>query len=74
MPYTATMQLENWQNQNNITDVALAAGAKIHPSFLSHYKAGRKKLSPAVALRIEVATGGAVNRMDLLYPEKEKEQ
>ena len=34
----------------------------------------KKTLRPCNALRIEEATGGAVTRMELLYPEKEKEQ
>ena len=62
------MQLENWQNQNNIDDVALAKAAGIHPSFLSHFKASRRNFSPQVALAIEQATNGAVTRMELLYP------
>jgi DNA-binding transcriptional regulator YdaS (Cro superfamily) len=68
--YNAAMQLDTWQDQNNVDDVTLADGIEVHPSFLSHYKAGRRNLSPATALRIEIFTGGAVTRMELLYPEQ----
>ncbi len=41
----------------------------IAPPVISRYLNGKMGLSPENALRIEQATGGAVSRMELLYPE-----
>jgi DNA-binding transcriptional regulator YdaS (Cro superfamily) len=40
--------------------------------FVTQITGGHRKPSPALALRIEEATGGAVSRMELLYPEQKK--
>ena len=36
--------------------------------YIKHIKAGRARPSPEMALRIEKATRGKVDRLELLYP------
>ncbi len=48
----------------------LAAKCKCTPEHMSYVLNGRRKPSAPLALRIEQATGGAVTRMELLYPEE----
>jgi DNA-binding transcriptional regulator YdaS (Cro superfamily) len=55
-------------NQMRLSTFATKAGLK--QSYASLIKNGHKRPSPGVALRIEEATGGAVTRMELLYPEQ----
>jgi DNA-binding transcriptional regulator YdaS (Cro superfamily) len=64
------MNLQTWQTINQVTDKDLASRINVDASLLSHYKAGRRRFSPQNALRIEQATGGAVTRMELLYPDE----
>lgn len=58
-------------HQKNQLEFAREIG--IHHVYLNSIIKGRRRPSPDLALRIEEATGGAVTRMELLYPE-EKEQ
>lgn len=50
--------------------VDLAKRLKVTAIHLNAVLRGRVRPSPQLALRIEEATGGAVSRMDLLYPEQ----
>lgn len=52
-------------------DIAKKVGS--HPVYINAILRGRRHPSPKLALAIEEATGGAVTRMELLYPEQ-KEQ
>jgi DNA-binding transcriptional regulator YdaS (Cro superfamily) len=64
--------LKQWQNQNKISNRALAKNVDVHESFISKYHKSLRGFSPSTALRIEEATGGAVSCMELLYPEQNK--
>lgn len=63
--------LHDWQKTNGISNRHLAETVKVHESYITHIRKGRRIPSPALALRIEQATNGAVSRMELLYPQKE---
>jgi len=66
--------LQKWQEGEGLTKKALADILSVHFSYITHlYRNPHRKPSPSLALRIEEATGGAVTRMELLYPEQ-KEQ
>ena len=43
-------------------------------NYVNILSCGSRRPSPEMALRIEQATGGAVTRMELLYPEKDQIQ
>lgn len=64
------MKLSEWQRDNEISDIALGIKLGIHPSHISHIKAGRKRPSPQLALKIEEITKGNVTIMELLYPQR----
>ena len=63
------MKLNEWLKRKKGSATALANKARIHVSYITHIKKGRKRPSAEVAARIEHATGGQVSRMELLYPE-----
>jgi len=67
------MQLNEYIVKNSLPQNELAERAGVKPAFLSLLVAGKRKPSPSTALRIEQATGGAVTRMELLYPEQKGE-
>jgi len=62
------MNLEHWQQQRDLSDSALAKLLEVHPSLISHIKAGRRNWSPKLAEAVEILSGGKVNRLELLYP------
>jgi len=62
------MNFEQWQKQTDLSDSALAKLLEVHPSLISHIKAGRRNWSPKLAEAVEILSGGRVNRLDLLYP------
>jgi DNA-binding transcriptional regulator YdaS (Cro superfamily) len=64
------MKLKEWKKKTGIEDGWLANKAGVHPSYLSHLRAGRRTPSPDVAAAISAATKGAVGVLDLLYPGK----
>jgi DNA-binding transcriptional regulator YdaS (Cro superfamily) len=66
------MKISEYLNQENLTQVAFSRSAGISPIYLNAIVRGRRTPSKAVALRIEEATGGAVTRMELLYPEQKE--
>lgn len=49
-----------WQKKNDLSDVEIAKELGVHPSSLSHYRAGRRCPSPPIALKIEQLSGGVV--------------
>lgn len=67
------MKLNEYLTAKNLPQIAFSRQVKIGPIYLNALVRGRRKPSPSLALRIEEATGGAVTRMELLYPEKENE-
>ena len=63
------MSLKQWQKKQNLSNVKLASLLTIHPSYLTHVYAGRRTVSPKLALKIEQLTKGEVTRLELLYGE-----
>ena len=63
------MKLKDWQKKENVSDVEVAERAGIHPSYICHINAGRKIPTPKIALMIELATGGAVKKEELIWPD-----
>ena len=66
------MNLEQWQQQRDLSDSALAKLLEVHPSLISHIKAGRRNWSPKLAEAMEILSGGEINRLNLLYPNSTK--
>jgi len=63
------MNLNQWQKKHHLSNVKLASLLHIHPSYITHLYAGRRTVSPKLALKIEQATQGEVTRLELLYGE-----
>jgi DNA-binding transcriptional regulator YdaS (Cro superfamily) len=62
-----------WQKAEGLSNKELADILSVHFTYITHlYNDRSRRPSPALALRIEEATGGAVSRMELLYPEQKK--
>ncbi|MBU0907205.1 MAG: helix-turn-helix domain-containing protein [Nanoarchaeota archaeon] len=66
------MELRNWIKENQLSQLEVANRLKIHYSLLSRIVSGKRKPSLKLASLIEEATGGAVSRLELLYPTKEE--
>jgi DNA-binding transcriptional regulator YdaS (Cro superfamily) len=49
----------------SISGIELARALGVHPSLVSQWKTGRRRVSADTAVRIERATHGAVTRFDL---------
>lgn len=62
-------KLKQFFKENNFKPTPWAISKGIAPSVVSRFL-NRQGISPQNALRIEQATGGAVTRMELLYPEE----
>ena len=62
-------RLKEYLKNNGLKPTPWAKNHGIAPPVISRYFHGYA-ISKENALRIEQATGGAVTRMDLLYPEK----
>ena len=62
------MNLKDWQLNEKISNSQLARLLEIHPSYVTHLKAGRRNWSPKLAEAVEILSEGKVNRLDLLYP------
>lgn len=63
------MNLFEWKKLNGFSAFDIAKLIDVDKSLLSHLKAGRRRPSPSLALRIERATNGAVTRDELIFPE-----
>ena len=63
------MNINEWQNKQQISDAELAKNMGISISYLSRIKRGLRRLSPEKAEHTETITGGAVTVMELLFPE-----
>ena len=57
-------------NLKSLNQRDLARALNIHPVYLNAILRGRARPSPDLALRIQVASGGAAMAMELLYPLK----
>ena len=57
------MQLESYTSIYGNRALAKALG--VSSSMISQWKSGHRRISPETAIRIEIATNGAVTREDL---------
>ena len=62
------MNINEWQNKQQISNAELAKNMGISISYLSRIKRGLRRLSPEKAEHTETITGGAVSVMELLFP------
>jgi DNA-binding transcriptional regulator YdaS (Cro superfamily) len=62
------MELKTYQKQLGLNNVEFASILGIHPSFLTHYYAGRKGFSREMAIAIEKVTKKNVTRTELVFP------
>ena len=62
------MNLRDYLKNKNRKDFAELIGTT--KNYLNLLACGQRRPSPELALRIEQATGGAVTRMELLYPQE----
>jgi DNA-binding transcriptional regulator YdaS (Cro superfamily) len=63
--------IKKYCRTNKVLIKDLAFNVKVRPVYLSQIIMGRRRPSPDLALRIEETTGGAVTRMELLYPKSQ---
>lgn len=68
------MKLKSYLFINKKSQVAFSNEVGVGHIYLNAIIQGRRKPSPALALRIEEATGGVVSRMELLYPEQQTKE
>jgi len=66
------MKIIKYLKIKNLSQVSFSRQIGISHIYLNAIIHGRRNPSPAVALKIEEATGGEVTRMELLYPEKKR--
>lgn len=64
------MNLFEWKDIHNLSNMELAEMLGVDPSYVSHIKAGRRRPSPEIAKIIERETGGMVTVLEVLFPEK----
>lgn len=72
MHYHKHMSLRTYLKDNKISQRKFSVSLGIHYMHLNNILRSERKPSAALALRIEQATGGAVSRMELLYPKKKE--
>jgi len=63
--------LKKFLKDQMINQNSFSKQIRISQAYLSLILNGYRNPSPDLALRIEEATGGKVNRLDLLYPKEE---
>lgn len=63
------MNIETYCKEQNMAFKTLADKAEISAAYVTQIIQGIRRPSPPIALRIEQATGGAVSRDELLFPE-----
>jgi len=66
------MELKTYFDEKKSTRKAFCSAVGIHYQHLNNLLRKERNPSPALALRIEQATNGAVTRMELLYPEQKE--
>lgn len=65
------MNLKTWIENKKLTlDEATKLFGYSDSSMLSRVLSGQRRPSPELAVIIEKATSGAVNRLELLYPDE----
>ena len=65
------MELKNYLKANKIQLKTFCEANGLKYGYLRHISNKRKRPGPDMALKIENATKGKVNRLDLLYPKEE---
>jgi len=63
------MNLKTYCQHNNLTFKSLAEKLDLSPAFITQMINGSRRPSPKVALRIEKALNGEVDKLELLYPD-----
>ena len=67
--------IKNLRQEKKLTQSELAEILGVTQQAVANYELGvRSRVSPALALQIEQATGGQVTRDELLFPELYQEQ
>ena len=61
--------VEEWQQKQHTSNAQLARLLNVHPSYITHLKAGRRNWSPKMAEAMEILSDGEVPRLQLLYPD-----
>ena len=64
------MDLFTYRETNGISQKGFARIVGVSPSCICQIEKGLRRASPVLALAIEKATGGAVTRLELLYPDE----
>jgi len=62
--------IKQYTKDHDMTLRAFAVLVKKSAPFITQITRGQRRPSAPLALKIEEATGGAVTRMELLYPEQ----
>jgi DNA-binding transcriptional regulator YdaS (Cro superfamily) len=68
------MDIQEYLTTEDLSQIALARRLGVSKSTITLLMQGARRPSPSLALRIEQATGGAVTRMELLYPDEPPSQ
>ena len=63
------MDILTYLSEENLSKAEFARQLDISKSAVTLFTNGGRRPSPSLALRIEQATGGAVTRDELLFPE-----
>ena len=67
--------IKQLRKERQMTQAELAVSLHVTQQAIANYESGRRsQISPPLALRIEQATGGAVTRDELLFPELYQEK
>jgi DNA-binding transcriptional regulator YdaS (Cro superfamily) len=64
------MDIQEYLQIENLNQITFARRLGVSKSTITLLMQGARRPSPTLALRIEQATGGAVTRMELLYPDE----
>jgi transcriptional regulator with XRE-family HTH domain len=62
------MELKDYLKKNRLKLKNFCDETGLNYGYLRHISNKRRIPSPEMALRIEIATGGNVDRLELLYP------
>ncbi len=63
--------LKDWLETTNTSQKEFASSIGIAGSTISRIVSGKSRSNPEIARSIEFATGGAVSRWSVLYPDNE---
>lgn len=68
---TDNIKLKDWLEITNTSQKEFASSIGVASSTISRIISGRSRSNPNIARDIEFATGGAVSRWSVLYPDNE---